>query len=283
MPDRIVYPAIRKMDFIPKSDTKDVPFFYHHDHDARHWLRQGHGRHAALYKSDRPSPSRTNPSYSATPMYDAHVTGPKSGMTTAMKNSDRRYASDAEVRGRRHDGDGARRHGRARRRVRSPQTTARRRRRSRPPRPRRARGGRQPHSRTASRIPPRGFMTQSYGSHCGRPASATRRARATVRCTPTARLGRSFGESPASRARRSGLEPPRTSRRPGRVRMAMTDATAWRPPARTGARSTGATHIWPAVDVQVVEEEDTAAEFASRDVSEELNFYANQLGLSVAC
>ena len=85
MPDRIVYPAIRKMDFIPKSDTKDVPFFYHHDHDARHWLRQGHGRHAALYKSDRPSPSRTNPSYSATPMYDGHVTGPKSGMTTAMK------------------------------------------------------------------------------------------------------------------------------------------------------------------------------------------------------
>ena len=52
MPDRIVYLAIRKMDFIPKSDTKDVPFFYHHDHDARHWLRQGHGRHAALYKSD---------------------------------------------------------------------------------------------------------------------------------------------------------------------------------------------------------------------------------------
>ena len=39
-PNRIVYPATRKM-YMPKSETKDVPFFYHHDHDRRHWVRQG--------------------------------------------------------------------------------------------------------------------------------------------------------------------------------------------------------------------------------------------------
>ena len=227
MPDRIVYPAIRKMDFIPKSDTKDVPFFYHHDHDARHWLRQGHGRNAALYKSDRPSPSRTNPSYSAPPMYDGHVTGPKCGMTTAMKNSDRRYASmTRKSAGRKgtmgiglggtdeHVGPGAY----------SPQTTS-------PqaqafPPTEAAPGARRTTAAFANgelRIPPRSFMTQSYGSHCeathayGDSLRATRRG---GRCTPTAR------RSAAASANRSASRAPgpartfrRTSRRPGQVHM----------------------------------------------------------------
>ena len=251
MPDRIVYPAIRKMDFIPKSDTKDVPFFYHHDHDARHWLRQGHGRHAALYKSDRPSPSRTNPSYSATPMYDGHVTGPKSGMTTAMKNSDRRYASmTRKSAGRKgtmgmglggtdeHVGPGAY----------SPQTTS-------PqaqafPPTEAAPGARRTTAAFANgelRIPPRSFMTQSYGSHCeATHAYGDSLARDAARWQVHANgapLGRGFGESLRfARAPGPGSNLPEDKPPPGPGAYgAMTDATAWRPPARTGARSAGAT------------------------------------------
>ena len=251
MPDRIVYPAIRKMDFIPKSDTKDVPFFYHHDHDARHWLRQGHGRHAALYKSDRPSPSRTNPSYSATPMYDGHVTGPKSGMTTAMKNSDRRYASmTRKSAGRKgtmgmglggtdeHVGPGAY----------SPQTTS--------PQaqafpPTEARAGREADD---GRIRERRAAHPTAQFHDAELRLALR-GDPRVRRLARARRGAVAGarQRRAARPRLRRIAPLRARAGPGSnlpedkpppgpgAYGAMTDATAWRPPARTGARSAGAT------------------------------------------
>jgi len=182
-------------------------------------------------------------------MYDGHLTGPKAGMTTVMENSDRRYASmTMKSAGRKaavgalgggtdvHVGPGSY----------SPQTTS-------PqaqafPSTEAAPGARRTTAAFANgelRIPPRSFMVASHGSHCEATHvygdSIARDAKRWQFHANGVPLGRGFGESLRfARPPGPGSNLPEAKPPPGPGEYGtMTDATAWKPPQRTGAKSGG--------------------------------------------
>jgi hypothetical protein len=98
--ERVVYPAIREMSTIPKSDTP-APNFWSIDHDQRNWVE---GKGFAMHKNERPYHTGTMPAGNAD-FYNTDQ-GTKMSLGHKVSTSPYRYASMRTQSAGRGNGDG---------------------------------------------------------------------------------------------------------------------------------------------------------------------------------